>query len=110
PLNSTNVTCTNGSGQQVTCNNGLGNQTANVFYLTNSLEQNGYSAPTGDNSCMHYTDQYPVLSCSGASQGSCTTASTTGCPQPDLLNSTPPPSSIPQEYNFSPNLSSGTSG
>jgi hypothetical protein len=115
PLNTTNVTCTDGSGHTVTCNNGLGSQTPNVFYLTDSLEQNGYTPPSADNSCMHYTVQkVPLaggqLSCGGVNLGACTSSSIVGCPQPDLLNGAPPASSIPQEFNFSPNISSTTPG
>jgi hypothetical protein len=64
---------------------------------------------------MHYTDQnQPLLGllngCGSGSLGTCTLLAITGCPQPDLLWSAPPPSSITQEFNFSPNLSSSTSG
>jgi Tfp pilus assembly protein PilE len=118
PLNNPTITCTDGSGHTVSCNYGLGAQTPNTYYLTNTPEQNPYSPPTGDNSCMHYTDQQlplvaGVLNCGGSSLGPCTGGSTpvlTGCPQPDLLNNAPPPSTILQEYNFSPNLSASTAG
>lgn len=117
PVDGSTVTCTNGSGTQVSCNTGLGNQTANVFYLTDSPESSGYTAPSANNSCMHYTDQPPPLSATGVLQCGASTSSQTcsvtvpsACPQPDLLNSAPPSASIPQEYNFSPNISATTQG
>jgi hypothetical protein len=119
PLNNPGTTCTDSSGNPVVpCNNGLGGQTANTWYLTNTILQStgtSYTPPSGNNPCMHYTDQnQPLLGllngCGSGSLGTCTLLAITGCPQPDLLWSAPPPSSITQEFNFSPNLSSSTSG
>jgi hypothetical protein len=115
PLDSTTVTCADASGHQVPCNNGLGNETANLFYLTDSPEQNGYTPPVANNSCMHYTDALVpllngALNCGGTAVSSCTSTTLSTCPQADLLSATPPPSSISQEYNFSPNLSASTAG
>jgi hypothetical protein len=64
---------------------------------------------------MHYTDQaLPLLGllngCGSLNLGTCTLLAILGCPQPDLLWTAPPPSSIGQEFNFSPDLSSNTSG
>jgi Tfp pilus assembly protein PilV len=119
PLNNPGTTCTDANGNPVVpCNNGLGGETANTWYLTNTILQStgtSYTPPSADNPCMHYTDQdLPQLGlvngCGNASLGTCTLQDISGCPQPDLLWTAPPPSSISQEYNFSPNLSSSTSG
>ena len=119
PLNNPGTTCTDPNGNPIVpCNNGLGTATANTWYLTNTILQSTgttYSPPSGNNQCMHYTDQdLPLLGllngCGSASLGTCTLLAILGCPQPDLLTSAPPPSSIPQEFNFSPNLSSTTGG
>jgi hypothetical protein len=117
PLNNPGTTCTDANGNPIVpCNNGLGGQTANTFYLTDSPEQSGYSAPSGDNACMHYTNrpQPPTVSgvyqCGSAAALTCSLQQQSACPAPDLLSSTVPPSSIPQEYNFSPNLSATKPG
>jgi hypothetical protein len=119
PLNNPGTTCTDSSGNPVVpCNLGLGNQIANTWYLTNTIQQatgTNYSPPSGDNPCMHYTAQkLPLLGlltgCGNSSLGTCTLLAITGCPQPDLLWSAPPPASIPQEFDFSPNLAANTAG
>jgi prepilin-type N-terminal cleavage/methylation domain-containing protein len=116
PLNNPATTCTDGSGNQVSCEYGLGTQTPNTYYLTDTLQSSSYSPPTGDNPCMHYTNaQLPLLGllggCGNSNLGLCSLLlGLLGCPQPDLLNNAPPPSSITQEYNFSPNVSSTTAG
>lgn len=119
PLNNPGTTCTDSNGNPVLpCNNGLGGQTANTWWLTNTIQQNtstAYTPPNGDNPCMHYSDQRLPLQglvndCGDSNLADCSSTSTSGCPQPDLLWNAPPPSSISQEYNFSPNLSSNTSG
>jgi Tfp pilus assembly protein PilV len=115
PLNSTEIKCTNGEGSQVTCNYGLGNQTANTWYMTNTIEETGreYEEPRGSNSCVHYTQALHPSSCGGTTESrNCNLSSAiyTACPQPDLLSTNEPPATITQEYNFSPNLSPSTVG
>jgi hypothetical protein len=100
------------------CNLGLGGQTANTWWLTNTILQStgtSYTPPSANNPCMHYTDQtLPLLGlvngCGSLNLGTCSLLAILGCPQPDLLWNAPPPSSISQEFNFSPNLSTSTSG
>jgi prepilin-type N-terminal cleavage/methylation domain-containing protein len=97
----TEVKCTNGQGQTVTCNYGLGNQTPNTWYLADSPEEGSYVVPKEDNTCMHYTEALKPSLCGGAA-ATCTSSSTTECPQPDLLYTEPPKAE--KEYNFSPNI------
>jgi hypothetical protein len=120
PLNIPGTPCTDANGNPIVpCNLGLGGQTPNTWWLTNTIQQTAntvYSAPTGNNSCMHYTDQLLPLNllgqlvCGGTQDllGNCAQALLTPCPRPDLLWNAPPSTS--QEYNFSPNLSSNTAG
>ena len=119
PLNNPGTQCTDASGNPVVpCNLGLGNQTPNTWYLTNTIQQTtstAYSPPSANNPCMHYTaQQLPLLGlltgCGSSSLGLCSLLGIVGCPLPDLLSTIAPPSSILQEFNFSPNLSSNTAG
>src|SRR5207248_488284 len=84
-----------------------------------SAPRGSYTAPTGDNPCMHYTDEKLPLAgltngCGSNTLGDCKLVggvlTNTGCPQPDLLSNASPDPAIPQEYNFSPNIASSTAG
>jgi prepilin-type N-terminal cleavage/methylation domain-containing protein len=91
PIESTEIKCKNATGQEVNCSEGLGSQTANVWYLTDSSAEQGYTAP-GDNACMHYTSAWEPLVC-GVSETqtkleercSLTKELYSSCPQLDLL-------------------------
>jgi prepilin-type N-terminal cleavage/methylation domain-containing protein len=71
-----------------------------------------YAPPSADNSCMHYTEAYVPVPFTCGNAGLATncahvvTYTTTGCPTPDLLTTSAPPSSIAREYNLSPAPSS----
>jgi prepilin-type N-terminal cleavage/methylation domain-containing protein len=109
PLESAEVKCTNGLGQQVPCNYGLGTQTAHSFYLTNWPEETSstYKAATS-NACMHYTDALKPLTCAGVAEAAkCSLVATlyTSCPQLDLLNVTEPQEPESEPF-FSENLES----
>jgi Tfp pilus assembly protein PilV len=93
PLDNPAITCLNGLGQTVTCTNSVGNLTPNTWYLSDSPESGLYTPPTADHA-THYT-----VAPSNATL--CTLLLVTGCPVPDLLNTSAPPSSITHEYNFS---------
>jgi type II secretory pathway component PulJ len=105
PLESTEVKCTNGLGEQVKCNYGLGNQTAHTWYLTSSPVETGYES-TPKSGCMHYTDALKPSTCGGATESAKCVLGTvyTSCPQLDLLNTTEP--EAPQEAYLSENLES----
>jgi prepilin-type N-terminal cleavage/methylation domain-containing protein len=90
PLESAEVKCTNGLGQQVPCNYGLGTQTPHSFYLTNWPEETNATYKASSNSaCMHYTDALKPLTCGGIAEAAKCSLSTTlytSCPQLDLMN------------------------
>lgn len=96
------------------------NATANASATAISIWP--YSPRAADNTCMHYTNQLRPLASSGSvtcggtsSSFSCSTAASAtatpnACARPDLLFPAPAPTSVAQEYNFSPNLSATTQG
>jgi prepilin-type N-terminal cleavage/methylation domain-containing protein len=114
PLETTEIKCTNGQNEIVKCTYGLGSETANTWNLTNSPEETGYTEPTSNNACMHYTDAldpWPRCGATAPERKNCELATTTytTCPQLDLLSTARPTQSLP-ELNFSPNLSATTAG
>jgi prepilin-type N-terminal cleavage/methylation domain-containing protein len=95
PLASPSINCQNAQGQTVACTNSVGASSVNVWYLTDSPVTGSYQAPTAS----HPT--HPTIA---PTASTCTAAQTTSaCPVPDLLTTTPPPSPspAPQLYNYS---------
>jgi prepilin-type N-terminal cleavage/methylation domain-containing protein len=92
-LSSPTVNCKDSSGQTVSCTSSVGSSKVNVWYLTDTAATNTYQAPIASHP-THTTI---------APSGTCTAQTTSGCPVPDLLNATPPPSPSPAPplYNYS---------
>ncbi|HEX2016322.1 MAG TPA: hypothetical protein VGN69_06475 [Solirubrobacteraceae bacterium] len=85
PLANPSIHCLNGQGQTVTCTSSVGNANVNKWWLTDSPASSVYRAP----SASHPTHA------TVAPVGTCTLAVSSGCPAPDLLNSSAPASSTP---------------
>jgi Tfp pilus assembly protein PilV len=112
PNASTEIKCANSAGETVKCNYGLGTQTANTWYLTDSLEETGYQTPSNQ-ACVHYTNAFvpvPFVCGQTGEEAKCSlSASTyTSCPELDLASTTAP--SATSEFHFSENLSATTPG
>lgn len=80
PLADPSITCKDASGATVPCTNSVGSTNVNEWYLSDSPATGAYSEPTAS----HPT--HPTV----APSGTCTTASTAGCPVPDLLSTIAP--------------------
>jgi Tfp pilus assembly protein PilV len=100
PLTDPTTKCQNPQGQLVDCTNGIGTGTANTWFLYDTpATSSARAAITGDHA-THRTVA-PVGTCSGGN--------TTGCPVPDLMGTTAPPTATPTPtlYKYS-NEQSGT--
>jgi type II secretory pathway pseudopilin PulG len=85
PLADPSIQCRDASNNVVSCTQSVGNQTINQWYLTDTKAGVTYAPPGAD---------HPVHA-TVAPFGTCTASTTTGCPVPDALSSTPPPSPTP---------------
>jgi prepilin-type N-terminal cleavage/methylation domain-containing protein len=85
PLSDPTITCRDASGATVSCTASVGSSDVNEWYLTDTKATSPYAPPT-----VSHTTHATV-----APSGTCTTSVTTGCPIPDLLNTTGPPASTP---------------
>jgi prepilin-type N-terminal cleavage/methylation domain-containing protein len=91
PLVDPTSTCVNSSGQSTRCTADLGTGTPNTYYLHDWSASAGTAQPPSADHPAHTT-------VGAAAGGTCTTsqllaqisANTTGCPQPDLMDKTPP--------------------
>ena len=93
PLDNPTINCQDASGHTVSCTNSVGSASINKWYMTDTAAPNAYAAPSANHATR------PTV----ASTGTCTSTTTTGCPVPDLLNTSPPPapSPTPPLYNYS---------
>lgn len=94
PLASPSITCQNAQGQSVACTSSVGSSSVNVWYLSDSPATAAYQAPAASN------PTHPTV----APTDTCTaTQTTSGCPVPDLLSATAPPSPSPTPplYDYS---------
>jgi len=100
PLANPSIQCTNGLGQTVICTHSVGALNVNKWWLTDSPVSGSYSPPSA-NHPTHATV---------APTGVCTPSVSSGCPVPDLLNPSAPPSSTPPPalLNYSSEQTSST--
>ena len=93
PLANPDTTCTDGSGNQVPCF-GTGPGGGRIFYL--------YDTPAAAGARQAITASHPAHP-TVAPNGTCTSTNTSGCPQPDLMDATAPPTSdpLPALFNYS---------
>jgi prepilin-type N-terminal cleavage/methylation domain-containing protein len=82
PLSDPTITCNDAAGNTVSCTSSVGSSNVSEWYLTDTPAANVYAAPTASHSV------HPTV----AATGTCSGATTTGCPKPDLLSTAATPS------------------
>ena len=86
PLADPAITCKDSTGASVPCTASVGSSNVSQWYLSDTPATSTYAVPTA----AHTT--HPTV----APSGTCTASVTTGCPKPDLLSISTPPSTEPQ--------------
>lgn len=97
PLTDPSTKCLNGGGALVECVASLGAGDASTWFLHDTAATLGSAQPIAGSHLTH-----PTL----APLGICTLLTITGCPQPDLMDDSPPPApvTLPPLFNYSTDL------
>ena len=100
PLDSPNTTCTDDDGNVVDCTQGVGG-TVTTWYLYDTAATSSTRLDITGSHATHATV---------AANGTCSGATTTGCPKPDLMGIDPPPAPAvtPPLYNYSNEITGGS--
>lgn len=85
PLADPTITCRDAGGNPVSCTASVGSTNVNQWYLSDAAATAGYAPPIASHA-THRTVA-PV--------GTCTVSDASGCPVPDLLSPSAPPSAAP---------------